>query len=401
VTFTIAWLDASAEEQRKVREVVQLFSQSETQDELGGRRVVVALADALFPGTSVLHSRARYLLFVPWLCQAAAGPRRKDPRASLDYFERLLITRFIESGETDGLIGSFAGARVKQLPSAAYWTALQAWGILRVPGTVEQTLARDRASRGAGEDDLDELAERRQVIWDAGAAQLPKGFPDSDIAGGFALTPDEAAWLRDRLMLSTEGSMLEHLVRQAQPLGDSPTPWEEPACQSGTSALLEVLDQAERFAIAADGARLLYGLLVAEAYDEAGFTAVDVDRDWYRGLLTDWVDRARSRASLFEGWDSASFWTFVRTQNPRIDELARRFFDTWFGVIQRDDLNGLADQSAMRDLVCDRERLLKKNQARLSNPRLLGGWKGGVAAPVDYRWRQVHRLVSDVVEGLA
>lgn len=79
----VAWLDASAEEQRRVREVVQLFSQSETVDELGGRKVVVTLADALFPGTSVLHSRARYLFFVPWFCQAAVG--KKNRRRALEH----------------------------------------------------------------------------------------------------------------------------------------------------------------------------------------------------------------------------------------------------------------------------------------------------------------------------
>ncbi len=72
----ISWLDASPEEQRKVREIVRMFSQRETQDEMGGRRIVVALSDALFPGTSVLHSRARYLLFIPWLLQRAASPPR-------------------------------------------------------------------------------------------------------------------------------------------------------------------------------------------------------------------------------------------------------------------------------------------------------------------------------------
>lgn len=88
----VAWLDASADEQRRVREVVQLFAQKETQDELGGRRIVGGVADTLFPGTSVLHSRARYLLFIPWLCERAS--RGKNPEQSPDWFERELITVF-------------------------------------------------------------------------------------------------------------------------------------------------------------------------------------------------------------------------------------------------------------------------------------------------------------------
>lgn len=116
----VAWLDASAEEQRRVREVVQLFSQKDTQDELGGRRIMVALADTLFPGTSVLHSRARYLLFIPWFCERAS--REKQPEKSLDWYERQMITVFrddhdLTSEERRGLIGIDAGAQVRQLPS--------------------------------------------------------------------------------------------------------------------------------------------------------------------------------------------------------------------------------------------------------------------------------------------
>ena len=78
----VAWLDASVEEQLRVREVVALFSQKETQDELGGRRIVVALADTLFPGTSVLHARARYLFFIPGCARGRRGRRSPSRRSN-------------------------------------------------------------------------------------------------------------------------------------------------------------------------------------------------------------------------------------------------------------------------------------------------------------------------------
>jgi hypothetical protein len=67
----IAWLDASREDQRRMREIVNLFTQSESRDELGIGQVRDAFRDSLSPGTSTLHTRARYLLFVPWqLCRS-------------------------------------------------------------------------------------------------------------------------------------------------------------------------------------------------------------------------------------------------------------------------------------------------------------------------------------------
>ena len=56
----IAWLDASREDQRRMREIVNLFTQSESRDELGVGQVRDAFSDSLFPGTSTLHTRARY-----------------------------------------------------------------------------------------------------------------------------------------------------------------------------------------------------------------------------------------------------------------------------------------------------------------------------------------------------
>lgn len=399
VASQIAWLDASPEEQRRVREVVQLFSQSETVDELGGRKIIITIADALFPGTSVLHSRARYLLFVPWLCQAAIG--KKNPRATLDYNERRLIARFIEEHELEGLVGRDAGPGVKQLPSTNYWTALAAWGVLQWPGTIDQTLYRAATVRRDGPEDADELAGRPISVWDAGVGKMPPGFPEHHIDGGFRLKHTEACWLRDRLLLHTDGSLLAHLIRTQTPLTKaSQAPWLDLACQSAPSSIRRVLDDGERFALATDGARLLYSLLVAEKYIDAGYTRVNVDLEAYRELLDGWAQDVYDRAALFDGWNRGDFWAFVGSANVRVDELSRRFFDTWLGAAQSGDVDGIADRSELRHVVASREVFLKKGQARLENPKLLGAWTGGTAARVTFRWAQVHRLVTDILDGL-
>ena len=68
----LAWLDYSESDQRRAREIVAMFSQRESRDELGLGRIRDALSDTLFPGTSFLLTRARYLLFVPWLYREGA-----------------------------------------------------------------------------------------------------------------------------------------------------------------------------------------------------------------------------------------------------------------------------------------------------------------------------------------
>jgi len=63
------WLDYSERERRKMLDVVDLFGEHDTHDELGIGSVRDAFADMLFPGTSTIMTRARYFLLVPWTYQ--------------------------------------------------------------------------------------------------------------------------------------------------------------------------------------------------------------------------------------------------------------------------------------------------------------------------------------------
>ena len=74
----LAWLDYSEADQRRAREIVRMFSQPESRDELGLGQIRDALSDTLFPGTSVLLTRARYLLFVPWFTVRAPVAVARD-----------------------------------------------------------------------------------------------------------------------------------------------------------------------------------------------------------------------------------------------------------------------------------------------------------------------------------
>lgn len=67
---TFAWLDHSESDRRKALDIVDLFREQDTRDELGIGTVRDALADSLFPGVSTIQTRAKYLLFIPWLSGA-------------------------------------------------------------------------------------------------------------------------------------------------------------------------------------------------------------------------------------------------------------------------------------------------------------------------------------------
>ena len=185
MTSLIAWLDASSEDQRRMREIVNLFSERESRDELGIGQVRDALSDLLWPGTSTLFTRARYFLFIPWCFRAAAEARNDvDKAAALaDQNERRLIRALTDAGERDGVIGANVGMALKNLPSALYWGGMRTHGILNDP-----TLSRDDAIVA----ELDRVHTRRPVtveyedeaaaVWHDGAFHstlpaVPDGFP--------------------------------------------------------------------------------------------------------------------------------------------------------------------------------------------------------------------------------
>ena len=89
---TFVWLDYSERERRKMLDVVDLFREHDTRDELGVGSVRDAFADMLFPGTSTIMTRVRYFLLVPRAYQrlerlrvrsAEIGPRARQAELNL------------------------------------------------------------------------------------------------------------------------------------------------------------------------------------------------------------------------------------------------------------------------------------------------------------------------------
>ena len=402
----ISWLDSSPEEQRRVREIIRSFELNETVDELGGRQVFVALSDEMFPGTSVLLSRARYLLFIPWLMQRASA--RPNKLKSLEGYEKDLIEAFLRDADveahdrTEGLIGRVAGRQIKQLPSTAYWSALQAWGILQQPGSRTDILERMASSRATGGAEADELAERAPNIWHPNLSKEPTGFLKESIAGGFRLTPGEASWLRERWIDTASGRLLGALALMDEPLQEADFPWLSAQCIGLSPELAETIKQAERFAIVLHGSQLLYTLMLTEKCDDEQQERIGLDSSDVRAKLDDWASWVFGRAELFVNWDSGTdFWPFVWSRVGNLRRSTPAFFDDWFRVVLEGRQTGVADDRQLRQKIELRELELKKAaQSRLRNPQMLRAWNGTPPGIANYRWRQVQTLIRDMQEGL-
>ena len=70
MTSTLTWVDYDSEARDRSLRILSLFQQKESRDELGLGGIRDSFADMLFPGTSTIQTRLRYMLFVPWIYKA-------------------------------------------------------------------------------------------------------------------------------------------------------------------------------------------------------------------------------------------------------------------------------------------------------------------------------------------
>jgi hypothetical protein len=394
----IAWLDASREDQRRMREIVNLFTQSESRDELGIGQVRDAFSDSLFPGTSTLHTRARYLLFVPWCFVAAAAKGGTAVRGErrVEDSERALIAGLIDLGATDGLIGRVAGVAVKTLPSTLYWGALRQYAILQVAEPLD--VLGLPVSPDPGQE---ELAERLVGAWSPTLPPVPAGFPRHPETG-FELSRAEARWLQERMLGGAEGSLLYHLVSDGnRPQANSDAPWDDPACHAAPPEAKKILEHARLFSLAVHGASYLYNLMIAELYVEAGHTRIENPVERYRDHLQGWAQECERNGTALSRWDRGEFWQLILAVNPQVRPATRAFLTTWFNPVCSLVVQRAADDEALRQLIGRRERAQKGSQSRLTNERLLASWSGESGTRrLTYRWSQVNRLVQDLHDGL-
>ncbi|MFT4125194.1 MAG: DUF6361 family protein [Gordonia sp. (in: high G+C Gram-positive bacteria)] len=378
MTDWLTWQDTTPDDERRMRDLVRLFDEPRTVDDLGIGQIRDTLGDALFPGTSTVHARARYFLLVPWAFLKAA--RSSEGAGLLDKarkYERQTVTA-LKSADAVGMIGRDIGADLKTLPSQLYWSALRRYGILRT----------DRP-RGA----LRRFHPHHpDPDWDV-EIPIPQGFPAG--ISGLELQPEEADWLRERILTATSGTYLSHLITHPAPSDDYAAPWDHPALDTAPELVQRLVHDAELFSLLMHGAQLLYNLMLGEAYahavEESSITVPDYPRHF-----DDWTGRVAADSDRLESWDVERFLGHVGSLNPNLREPTRWFVNDWYAqVVKGGALE--PESSAARKLIRDRERLTKGDLSRLTHPQLLQKWRGSSGSGrLLYRWPQVRTLLDDL-----
>lgn len=377
MTSSILWIDFDVSERDRAQRILDLFTEKDTRDELGLGAIRDSIADLLFPGTSTIQTRLRYMLFVPWLFMQAAGGGGGG-RQALERSRGLEIALIeaLKRGTPDsGVIGRDAGAALKRLPSDVYWAGLLNWGVRRLPGSQQDFLA--------------QTARRALDAPPAWAPGLPPAPADLLERANFALSAEESAFLTDRLAASCPGSVLAELAL-SRDATESDAIWLHPGLGGFSTPIRGLIRHAEVFSQLMHGASLLYNLMLAEKRGR---------EDWieaWRERLDTWTETVDPVAITH--WHLDDFWAQTRHEAHMVRPALTRFVVEWRDMAIAMH-GGIADHAPARALIETREVRLKGAQSRLRNRAALDRWGGASGAgALTFRWGVAQRHLKDLVD---
>lgn len=418
---TVAWLDYDEEQQRRTQMMLDALSERTAVDELGLGILRDLIAGTLHPGMTVLLTRARYLLFVPWVYRGLANTSTdanvQAGRLAEIGIAKALISHYRHHGmgaDETGIIGRRALDDTKRLASGGYWPLLRRLGILTTNQSIAEycrdraALLADYAKRQPFHVD-DELAITGTHGW-VELPVTPNGWPKvSEMS--FTLTSEEAEFLRGAFLAADPhlpdnedaSSLVSWLLgeERSEWVTGVRWVWEHPFVADFPSTTARVMRMGEGLDRLMHGARIVYNARCAQGAHRDDLV------EKYRDQMALWSEEIKSHDvlgsfSLESLWQWTESTLLANAASPRAMirwRATKAFVTRWRELVgSADDL--LSSEAAAR-LVRDREASLKPGRARLSDLALLSNWQGdsGIGR-FDYGWLVASRILTDVHDGL-
>jgi hypothetical protein len=398
---TVGWLDYNDDAARKMNETLRALDEPSTLDSLGLGSIRDAFSDLIAPGTSTIHTKLRYFLFIAWICQRI---EKSDTTATqfasrLRNDEAILIECLRNGGEKAGVQGYASGKNLKRMPSSAYWGGLRIWGIRKRDWSIAdygRNITRLRASKKA--DGADEtISNSLTTIWND-MPQAPADFLSASI--DFKLTSEEAQFIIQRIRESNPKSLLAFLCSNPGLAKGKKLPWEINQ-DSLTPELKKLLLDARNISELTHGPQLVYNLLVARrAGTELGRDVAD-DVAYQLEELNKWADLITARQSELVEWSKNldALWLSLR-ENANIPKRASDFVAKMI-QLALENPHKFAEDPRVHEEVRQREHGLKQNRSRFTNPEALKEWNTpGFGGQLSYRWRIAESYLSDIATAL-
>ena len=151
--LNIGWVDFSKSDRDIVLSVLRQLTEPGAMDELGIGTIRDAFSDMLFPGTSTIQTRAKYMFIIPYICLELERGGRLSPREFITSLEQeeLSLIDVLAVNNADGVIGMRSRQTLRRKPSSIYWNALRTYGFFTEPLTLSEYAALFCAKRNAAD----------------------------------------------------------------------------------------------------------------------------------------------------------------------------------------------------------------------------------------------------------
>lgn len=407
VAPTLGWTLLSREALKKAE--AQLNDKTEgVRDEIGFLALHQAYADRFFPGTSVLHTRLRYVLFVPWMYEKVnqkLGATDARLERLLESEELQLVRRLKASGEK-GIIGRDVLPKPSsQPPNMVYWSALCEWGIVKrnrdgsFPGRAELHRAMRFSHRHTQLKDDDKTPIGDVHHFFVKVPDPPKEWR-SDTRLDFILRGNEILFLK-RLLSGVmcpgdvrRVSLLARLSEVPMQYASIEDPWDEEILEISDGADQGALERARQAAALAAIGRGIYAALLENDCIKLDKRSMEPFFVEYlrEEVIPQYIRDALSLDLSMLGQDSLRL-----VHDPIMNVL--RAMQEWLKC-------GHREVEDLRELFTNVEKSRKRGKAKLA--RTLGGqarraeWDGNYnVSALHYRWPTVKGLLQDLHEAAA
>lgn len=221
----IGFVNFNQEALNRAGKVLKMLQGQGAIDELGLGRIRDVFSNSMFPGLSVLQTRAKYFLILPALYAHLEKKRITDAREARSIvrdYEVRITRRLMEGSEKDtgGIIGADSLRNhekyVKYDPTYVYQAGMETYGLLKTSGNLYAMLA-ERSSirdsqpkkmRGGETEDSDDLAGLHQLFMTCGVDYRFESSEPLDIK----LSSIEAEFLRNRIINAVPGALISELL---------------------------------------------------------------------------------------------------------------------------------------------------------------------------------------------
>ena len=221
----IGFVNFNQEALNRAGKVLKMLQGQGAIDELGLGRIRDVFSNSMFPGLSVLQTRAKYFLILPALYAHLEKKRIADAREARtvvrDYEVR--ITRRLMDGsakKAGGIIGADSLRNrekyVKYDPTYVYQAGMETYGLLKPSGNFYAMLAERSAIRdnqptrltGGDAEDSDDLAGLHQLFLTCGEDYKFESSEQLNIE----LSSIEAEYLKRRIINSVPETLISELL---------------------------------------------------------------------------------------------------------------------------------------------------------------------------------------------